>query len=251
MLCPTPFARSHADLTQMRVSCPERSGADRSLASTICTENVSVAQLQKHVPFLLIDLFDARASFTRTMDWRTTNLVGAVSLLFAACGGDEASPGSQCTGNELSVPGQVNDPCPQDSPMCVAAGGKAYATCMDGAWSKKCECVTSSSGVPMTNSMSSPVTTTPSTPVTNTMSRPPMAAAVCGDGQITAPTEACDKMNLNGASCQSLGFTGGGTLLCSPTTCSYDTTMCRMTMATGSGAGTSGGAGMGGGGTGR
>lgn len=164
---------------------------------------------------------------------RTLGLVAAASLLLAACGGDESS-GPACTGTELSVPGQANDPCPQDNAACVAAGGKAYAMCMDGKWSKKCDCVTQ--------------TSTGST--AGQMSMPAMAQAICGDGQITAPTEACDKTNLNGATCQSLGFSGGGTLLCNPTTCNYDTIMCRMTVATSSGAGTSGGAGMGGGGTG-
>ena len=167
---------------------------------------------------------------------RTLGLVAAASLMFvafAACGGDE-STGPVCMGTELSVPGQANDPCPQDNAACVMAGGKAYAMCVDGKWSNKCDCVTQNQGGS-----------------TGTMSMPMMAQAVCGDGQITAPTEACDKTNLNNATCQSLGYNGGGTLLCNPTTCSYDTIMCRMTvpMSTGS-AGTSGGAGMGGGGSG-
>jgi hypothetical protein len=74
--------------------------------------------------------------------------------------------------------------------------------------------------------------------------------AVCGDLTVTPPTESCDRTNLNGATCQSLGFGGGGTLLCNSTTCMYDTIMCRMTtgMTTG---GTTGGAGMSGGAAGR
>lgn len=52
--------------------------------------------------------------------------------------------------------------------------------------------------------------------------------AVCGDSIITAPIEACDRTNLNGATCLSLGYAGGGVLLCNPTSCHYDTIMCRM-----------------------
>jgi hypothetical protein len=162
---------------------------------------------------------------------RTLGFVAAASLILVACGGDDGgSSGPQCMGMEMSVPGQMHDPCPQDNAACVAAGGKAYAKCENGQWSKTCDCIT-----PMTS--------------TGTMTQPTMTQmSTCGDGVITAPAEKCDKTNLNGASCQSLGFNGGGTLLCNPTTCLYDTIMCRMT--TGGGAGMSGGAGMGGGGTG-
>lgn len=164
---------------------------------------------------------------------RTLGLVAAASLVFAACGSDDGgSGGGTCTGTEMSVPGQVNDPCPQNSPACVAAGGKAYATCENGHWPKMCECITGSG---QTGSMTMPSTA---------------AAAVCGDTVITPPNEACDRTNLNGATCQTLGYNGGGTLLCNPTTCNYDTIMCRMTSTTSSGAGTSGGAGRGGGGSG-
>ena len=164
---------------------------------------------------------------------RTLGLVASAMLVLAACGGDESS-GPQCMGSEVSMPGSANDPCPQDNPMCVAAGGKAFATCVDGQWSKKCECVTMSSGA-----AGSPGTST----------APVSTAPICGD-KVIAATEACEGTNLNNATCQSLGYSGGGTLLCNPTTCTYDTIMCRMTVATTSGAGTSGGAGIGGGGTG-
>jgi hypothetical protein len=88
-------------------------------------------------------------------------------------------------------------------------------------------------------------------PITQQPQQPPLVmVAQCRDGMITPPTESCDGMNLNGATCQSLGYNGGGTLLCNPTTCTYDTIMCRMTVGNPGGAGMSGGAGMGGGGTG-
>ncbi len=56
------------------------------------------------------------------------------------------------------------------------------------------------------------------------------STAICGDGQING-LEQCDGMNLNMATCGSLGE-GTGTLNCSPT-CTYDLGMC-------SGAGTGG-----------
>ena len=37
--------------------------------------------------------------------------------------------------------------------------------------------------------------------------------------------EQCDGQNLNGFNCESLGNTGG-TLLCDPVTCTFDTAMC-------------------------
>lgn len=164
---------------------------------------------------------------------RNLGMVAVASLVLVACGGDDAASGPQCMGTQMSTPGQVDDPCPQDNAACLAAGGKAVAKCMGTQWSTQCDCVvaqpTGSVGI-----MSMPST---------------QALAQCGDGVITAPSEKCDKTNLNGATCQTLGYNGGGNLLCNPTTCNYDTIMCRMTSTTG-GAGTSGGAGMGGGGTG-
>ena len=56
--------------------------------------------------------------------------------------------------------------------------------------------------------------------------QPPVA--ICGNGLVEPPGEGCDKRDLNGATCFSLGYNGGGTLLCNPTTCFYDTTLCRM-----------------------
>ena len=56
----------------------------------------------------------------------------------------------------------------------------------------------------------------------------PQVTALCGNRVIESPSEACDGVNLNGATCFSLGYQGGGTLLCNPTTCTYDTIMCRM-----------------------
>jgi hypothetical protein len=66
----------------------------------------------------------------------------------------------------------------------------------------------------------------PSASGTGVMLVPPSRGqAVCGDGQIQT-TELCDRMNLNGATCASLGYFGG-VLLCNPTTCNFDTLMCR------------------------
>lgn len=46
----------------------------------------------------------------------------------------------------------------------------------------------------------------------------------CGDGIINGP-EQCEGDNLDGATCQSIGF-GGGTLSCSPSTCLFDNSSC-------------------------
>jgi len=48
----------------------------------------------------------------------------------------------------------------------------------------------------------------------------------CGDGQVQeGGGEACDGGNLNGQTCQSLGYTGG-TLVCDPATCRFDFSGC-------------------------
>jgi hypothetical protein len=46
----------------------------------------------------------------------------------------------------------------------------------------------------------------------------------CGNGALDM-NEQCDGQNLNGFTCESLGNTGG-TLLCDPVTCTFDTSMC-------------------------
>jgi hypothetical protein len=49
---------------------------------------------------------------------------------------------------------------------------------------------------------------------------------LCGNGVIDGGEE-CDGTMLGGATCQSLGFSGGGALNCDPQTCTYDESMCR------------------------
>jgi hypothetical protein len=48
----------------------------------------------------------------------------------------------------------------------------------------------------------------------------------CGDGVING-NEQCDGANLNGFTCEALG-NAGGTLLCDPVTCTFDTQMCEV-----------------------
>jgi hypothetical protein len=48
----------------------------------------------------------------------------------------------------------------------------------------------------------------------------------CGNGTID-PGEICEPVNLNGMSCASLGYTGGGLLTCSMY-CNYDVSQCRL-----------------------
>ena len=57
---------------------------------------------------------------------------------------------------------------------------------------------------------------------------PPPSAIICGNGVIEVPAESCEGTNLNGATCRSLGYDGGGELRCNPMWCHYDTTLCRM-----------------------
>ena len=105
-----------------------------------------------------------------------------------------------CVNGEISVPHSANDPCPQDDPICRAAGGTAFASCEGGKWPSACSCF-----VPQA---------------------PPNAQTICGDSLIQKP-EQCDQMELNQATCVSLGFQGGGVLRCHATTCEYDTRSCR------------------------
>ena len=49
---------------------------------------------------------------------------------------------------------------------------------------------------------------------------------LCGNGVIDGGEE-CDGALLGGATCQTLGFSGGGALNCDPVTCTYDESMCR------------------------
>jgi hypothetical protein len=51
------------------------------------------------------------------------------------------------------------------------------------------------------------------------------SAPVCGNGVIEGG-EQCDFNNLNGQTCQSQGFVGGGQLSCTPGTCTFDTSGC-------------------------
>lgn len=50
-------------------------------------------------------------------------------------------------------------------------------------------------------------------------------ASVCGDGVVERPEEVCDGEELGGANCEDFGF-GGGTLACSPSCASFDTSAC-------------------------
>jgi cysteine-rich repeat protein len=57
---------------------------------------------------------------------------------------------------------------------------------------------------------------------------PSSCSPTCGDGMILGG-EQCDGTNLAGQTCVSQGFPGGGTLSCSPTTCTFVTRGCRAT----------------------
>ena len=57
--------------------------------------------------------------------------------------------------------------------------------------------------------------------------------SVCGDGMVS-PGEQCDGDDLNGETCESLGY-ASGMLACDPVTCTYDASACMVDMDGGSG----------------
>lgn len=65
-----------------------------------------------------------------------------------------------------------------------------------------------------------------------------VAEELCGNGVIDGGEE-CDGALVGGATCQTLGFSGGGALNCDPVTCTYDESMCRRPAGQG-GAGSGG-----------
>jgi hypothetical protein len=55
------------------------------------------------------------------------------------------------------------------------------------------------------------------------------ALAVCGDGFVHDGEEACDGDDVARETCVTLGFDGGGMLVCDDA-CSFDTSMCCAVM---------------------
>jgi hypothetical protein len=55
----------------------------------------------------------------------------------------------------------------------------------------------------------------------------PSRRAICGDGLVESP-EQCEPLDLNGATCGSLGYFGG-LLQCNVTSCNFDTLNCFVT----------------------
>jgi hypothetical protein len=66
-----------------------------------------------------------------------------------------------------------------------------------------------------------------------------VSTTLCGNGVIDGGEE-CDGALLGGATCQTLGFSGGGSLVCDPMTCTYDESMCRRPPGQGGTAGSGG-----------
>jgi hypothetical protein len=63
-----------------------------------------------------------------------------------------------------------------------------------------------------------------------------MAATMpCGNGMIDMGEECDGTMFKDGATCMTMGFTGGGTLMCDPNTCRFQISMCKMAMPMGMG----------------
>jgi hypothetical protein len=55
----------------------------------------------------------------------------------------------------------------------------------------------------------------------------PSPAPVCGNG-IREAGELCEPIDLNGSTCASFGYTGGGYLVCLPMLCVFDVSQCRQ-----------------------
>ena len=65
---------------------------------------------------------------------------------------------------------------------------------------------------------------------------------LCGNGIVDEDEdEECDGDKIGRATCQSLGFSGGGVLSCDPETCIFDVSMCKLGMTTTGNGGTGGG----------
>lgn len=138
-------------------------------------------------------------------------LLGRLSFVLAGClvslgcGSGAAGGGPICTVGEESIPGQVDDPCPQTGTGCSDAGGSAYTVCTpEGIWAPACQCRLASS---------------------NTQ-------ATCGNS-VREGSEQCDGNDLGGGTCAMAN--GAGTLLCDSTTCTYDFSMCTSSGVGGNG----------------
>jgi hypothetical protein len=57
---------------------------------------------------------------------------------------------------------------------------------------------------------------------------PTVAPPVCGNG-VLDPGELCEDWHLNGATCESFGYAGGGLLSCERSLCVFDVSQCRLT----------------------
>jgi hypothetical protein len=144
---------------------------------------------------------------------------GALALL-AGCGGDDTSSGGPALGGSgggtsgctyTGIPETCYCPNGQTAQyMCQQDG--TYTTC-------PCSTVGGMGGAGMGGAgAGGGAGTTP--------------AAVCGNNAID-PGEQCDGQILLGQTCQTQGYLGGGTLLCNPSTCTYDVSQCLNLMDAG------------------
>lgn len=144
-----------------------------------------------------------------------------LTVFTAGCGDDSMDPGFS------SMPNTGNT----DAPLTDGSSGSTTlptTTITSGDASAEGE----SSGEPPPSGSSStsggptgPDSTSggPTTEPDDTGSTGPVVGG-CGNGALDV-NEQCDGQNLNGFNCESLGNTGG-TLLCDPVTCTFDTAMC-------------------------
>ena len=169
-----------------------------------------------------------------------------VPVVTAVCGNGVVEPGEQCDlgANNGACPAACSSTCTLQNctpapivvfnatPSSITSGQSVIMT-----WSSVYATSCTSNGVSVGTSGSGTITPTSTTTYylsctgaggTTTKSVTVMvnAAAVCGNG-IVESGEQCDGANLSGATCSSLGFTGGS-LSCT-ISCSFNTAACTNT----------------------
>ena len=150
---------------------------------------------------------------------RVSAIVAAAALLGVACGDDGMgasglSGGSQSAGQTSMASSGFSSSMGETAENPTTSGNSVSDT------------NNSSSGEPETTT---PMTTTTGVPdtttgVPDTTTNDPTNVAMCGNGAIDG-TEQCDGANLNGETCVSQGFAGGGTLTCNGQ-CGFNTAQC-------------------------
>ena len=163
-------------------------------------------------------------------------LVAVVSLcsvlgLSVGCGKDDNTSGSLSgatqSGSSTTTAGETTDATDTDA-TAGPTDGSGSDSSSDSSSDPTTDTTDSTTIEPTTVEPTTvePTTVEPTTvePTTNS------TGGSCGDGVVDAD-EQCDGGDLNGLTCQSLGY-DGGTLACDGITCTYDTSGCTTQQPT-------------------